>query len=167
MTERLAVTDCWSEIRTSDQIIRYHRVGSGHTVVVLAQEQEICPNVAQALTGAGNLRLIMPELPVEHVHVAGWVADFLEGIGATSVSLLATSSFCIDAIELAMSASEQIERLVLVANEPGGFGRWCEGVQRGTVESDSRVRRVPVLLVHKGQPLEEVGPLVRGFLGVD
>ena len=163
--EQQGIADCWAEIRTAGEAIRYRRIGIGHPVLVLAEELEICPNVAQALTEDGSLRLLVPELPGEGVHIAGWVADFLEGIGATSVCLLATGSFCIDAIEMAMSGSEQIERVVLVANEPGRFGRWCEGAQRGTLESDSRANRVPILFIHKGEPLAEVGPLVRAFLG--
>ena len=155
--------DVWAEIRTPEQVIRYRRVGAGHPVLVLAEQQEICPNVVRALTEAGAVRLIMPELPDEAVHVAGWAADFLEGIGATSVGLLATQSFAGPAIELAMLGAEQIERVVLVAEESGRFGRWCEGWQQAGLESVDRGVRVPLLLVHKGLPMNEIGPLVRSF----
>jgi hypothetical protein len=162
-TERSAVADVWAEIRTSEQVIRYRRMGAGHPVLVLGEEREICPAVARALTEAGSIRLIMPEMPTDEIHVAGWAADFLEGLGATSVGLLATGTFCIGAIELAMLGSELIERLVLVADEPGRFGRWCEEWQAGALGSGGRAGNVPLLLVHKGQPLDEIGPVVRGF----
>jgi hypothetical protein len=158
-----AASDAWAEIRTREQIIRYRRVGAGQPVLVLAEQQEVCPTVIRALTDGGVVRLIIPELPTEAVHVAGWAADFLEGIGATSVGLLAMQSFAGAAIELAMLASEQIERVVLVAEEPGRFGRWCEGWQHGALECAHRSARVPLLLVHKGLPTAEIGPLVRSF----
>lgn len=155
--------DVWAEIRTREQVIRYRRVGAGHPVLVLAEQQEICPTVVRALTEAGAARLIMPELPVEAVHVAGWAADFLEGIGATSVGLLATPSFAGAAIELAMLGAEQITRVVLMAEEPGRFGRWCEGWKEASLECVDRRVRVPLLLVHKGLSTDEIGPLVRSF----
>jgi hypothetical protein len=156
-------SDVWAEIRTSEQVIRYRRVGAGHPVLVLAEQQEVCPTVIGALTDAGAVRLIMPELPVEAVHVAGWAADFLEGIGATSVGLLATPSFAGAAIELAMLGAVQISRVVLVAEEAGSFGRWCEGWQRAELACGERAVRVPLLLVHKGLSMDQIGPLVRSF----
>lgn len=159
--------DVWAEIRTREQVIRYRRVGAGQPVLVLAEQQEICPTVVRALTEAGAVRLIMPELPLEAVHVAGWAADFLEGIGATNVGLLATNSFAGPAIELAMLGAEQIARMVLVAEEAGRFGRWCEGWQQAALERGGGRVRVPLLLVHKGLPLNEVGPLVRRFFDAE
>lgn len=156
-------SDVWAEIRTSEQVIRYRRVGAGHPVLVLAEQQEVCPTVIGALTDAGAVRLIMPEVPVEAVHVAGWAADFLEGIGATSVGLLATPSFAGAAIELAMLGVVQISRVVLVAEEAGSFGRWCEGWQRAELGCGENMVRVPLLLVHKGLPMDQIGPLVRSF----
>jgi hypothetical protein len=157
--------DVWAEIRTQDQVIRYRRVGAGHPVLVLAEQQEICPTVVRALTESGAVRLIMPELPAEAVHIAGWAADFLEGIGAAKVGLLATQSFAGAAIELALLGAEQISRVILVAEEPGPFGRWCEGWRGATLECADRLGRVPLLLVHKGLPTDEIGPLVGGFFG--
>ena len=165
VTDQGGAPDVWAEIRTREQVIRYRRVGAGYPVLVLAEQQEICPTVVSALTQAGAVRLIMPELPVETVHVAGWAADFLEGIGATSVALLATQSFAGAAIELAMLGAEQIARVVLVAEEPGRFGRWCEGSRQAGLECADRGVRVPLLLVHKGLPTAEIGPLVRSFFG--
>jgi len=155
--------DVWAEIRTREQVIRYRRVGAGHPVLVLAEQQEICPNVIRALTEAGAVRLIMPELPVDPVHLAGWTADFLEGIGATNVGLLATHSFASAAIELALLGAEQVARVVLVAEEAGRFGRWCEGWQEAGLVRTEGGARVPLLLVHKGLPMDEIGPLVRRF----
>jgi hypothetical protein len=155
--------DAWAEIRTPEQVIRYRRVGAGHPVLVLAEQQEICPIVVRALTEAGAVRLIMPELPTEAVHMAGWAADFLEGIGATSVGLLATPSFVGSAIELAMLGAVQITRAVLVVEESGSYGRWCEKWQRGELACAERGMRVPLLLVHKGLSMDEIGPLVRQF----
>jgi hypothetical protein len=163
-SQRLA-SDVWAEIRTSQQVVRYRRVGAGLPVLVLAEQQEICPTVVGALTDAGVVRLIMPELPVEAVHVAGWAADFLEGIGAASVGLLATPSFAGAAIELAMLGAVQIQRVVLVAEEAGSFGRWCEGWKAAELDCGKGGARVPLLLVHKGQPMDEIGPLVRSFFG--
>ena len=164
MSQRPAL-DVWAEIRTREQVIRYRRVGAGHPVLVLAEQLEICPTVVRALTETGAVRLIMPELPAEAVHVAGWAADFLEGIGATNVGVLATPSFVGAAIELAMLGAVQITRVVLVAEESGRFGRWCEGWQEASLECVDRGVRVPLLLVHKGLSMDEIGPLVRSFFG--
>ena len=163
LIDQRGAPDVWAEIRTREQVIRYRRVGVGQPVLVLAEQQEICPNVVRALTEAGAVRLILPELPTEAVHVAGWAADFLEGIGATTVGLLATPSFAGAAIELAMLGAVQIGRLVLVAEESGRYGRWCEGWQRADLACADQGVRVPLLLVHKGLPMGEIGPLVRRF----
>ena len=167
VTNHRGTPDAWAEIRTREQVIRYRRVGAGRPVLVLAEQQEICPTVVRALTETGYVRLIMPEPRMEAVHVPGWPADFLEGIGATSVGLLATPSFAGAAIELAMLGAEQIERVVLVAEESGRFGRWCEGWKEAALECADRRRQVPVLLVHKGLPMDEIGPLVRRFFDAE
>ena len=167
VTDHRGTPDAWAEIRTQEEVIRYRRVGAGHPVLVLAEQQEICPTVVRALTEAGVVRLIMPELPTEAVHVAGWATDFLEGIGATSVGLLATASFAGAAIELAMLSAVQIGGVVLVAEESGRYGRWCEGWQRAALTCVDRNVRVPLLLVHKDLPMDEIGPLVKRFFDAE
>ena len=161
--------DSWSEIHTRDQVMRYKRLGVGRPVLVLQALGELnalCPALTRALTEGGALRLIFPDLP-DGMHLAGWLADFLEGIGAADVCVVATDRFSMAAIELAMLGAEQIARVVLVADEPGPFGRWCDAWQEADLERSGCATRVPLLLIHRGLPAEEIGALVRRFLAAN
>jgi hypothetical protein len=157
--------DCWSEIRTRDHVMRYKRIGAGRPVLILQSSgglDALCPALTRALTD-GAFRLIVPELP-DGVHLAGWLADFLEGIGAASVGVVATDRFSMAAIELALLGAEQIARVVLVADERGPFGRWCDAWQQADLQRAGRATRIPLLLIHREQPGEETSALVRTFL---
>ena len=159
--------ESWSEIRTRDHVMRYKRLGAGRPVLVLQSSAELetsCPVLVRALTESdGTFRLIVPDLPAG-VHLAGWLADFLEGIGAANVAVVATDRFSAAAIELAMLGAEQIARVVLIADERGPFGRWCNAWQHADLATAGRAARVPLLLIHCGQPAEETSALVRMFL---
>jgi hypothetical protein len=165
LTEAAPVSEPWAEIRAHDLVMRYRRLGVGRSFLFLdsRSEPEICPELRDAL--AGDFRLIVPELPGTDVHLAGWLADFLEGIGASDVGIVAAERHCLTAIELALISVDQIARVVIVCPESRGHSRRFDAWEHGALESASRRVKVPMLLVHSGQSLDEIVALVRSFFG--
>jgi hypothetical protein len=157
--------EAWAEIRAHDLVMRYRRLGVGRSLLFLdsRSEAEICPELRDAL--AGDFRLIVPELPGANVHLAGWLADLLEGIGASDVGIVAAERYCVTAIELALLGVDQIARVVIVCPESRGHSRRFDAWEHGALESASRRANVPMLLVHRGQSLAEIAALVRSFFG--
>jgi len=154
-----------AEIRAHDQVMRYRRLGIGRSLLFLDSptKVEICSELRDALTGA--FRLIVPDLPAADVHLAGWLADFLEGIGCANIGIIAAEQFCVTAIELALLGEDQIGRVVIVCPESRGHSRRFDPWEHGALESPSRRANVPMLLVHRGQSIEEIVGLVRTFFG--
>jgi hypothetical protein len=153
--------ESWAEVRAHDQVMRYRRSGVGRAVLVLrspGNPEPLWPELVEAL-GIGY-RLIVPEAPARDADLARWLADFLEGLGVSNVSILAADSFCIPALELALLEGDQVARLVLVAEGRGW--RWEVGA---TLETATRGLRVPLLVVRRGQPAGEIVPLITDFLG--
>ena len=155
----------WSEIRAHGQMMRYRRLGAGRSLLFLdsATEPEVCAELRDALAGA--FRLILPELPSSDVHLAGWLADLLEGIGSSNVGVIAAERYCVAAIELALLGVDQIGRVVIVCPESRGQSPRFEASEHGQLASASRHADIPMLLVHRGQTLNEIVSLVRSFLG--
>ena len=100
----------------------YLRCGSGRVVVAL-----VAPELrARLLDGlAPHRRLIMPITGTAHAAGAPsfstWLRDFLEGIGASSASLVVTDPACADAIEFAGEYESGLERLVVITSASHTF----------------------------------------------
>ena len=151
----------WAEVRARDRVMRYRRSGVGRTVLVLTSHDDpesLWPELLDAL-GTGY-RLIVPEAPAGDSDVATWIADFLEGLGVSNVSLLAADRFCIPALEVALLEGDQVARIVLV---PPGNGRAGDG--GAALVTGTRQARVPLLVVQRGQPAIETVPAITAFLG--
>jgi pimeloyl-ACP methyl ester carboxylesterase len=147
-----------AEVRVRDRVMRYNRSGGGLPVVVLGGAEPLWPGLHEVL--AGHFRLIVPELPRCTEDVAAWLAAFLEGLGTTKVRVVASSDFCMSALELALADLDRIDRIVLVPRgEPSSPGL------AGDVATVARQSAVPMLVVRRGVPAEEAVPLVLGFLG--
>ena len=144
--------------------MRYRRIGTGRPLLLLesCSGATICPGLLEAL--AESHRLIVPELPSSDTHLAGWLADFLEGMGTSRMAVVAAEPLCVPAMELALLGTDQIARIVLVAGptplKSDGRGLAEPGLLEGAT---SRVS-VPVLLVRCSQGADEVVALVREFL---
>lgn len=156
-------TESWAEVRARDQVMRYRRSGVGRAVLLVVRPPHdvapLWPGVLEAL--GEQFRVIAPEAPTAEADAACWLGDFLEGLGTSNVSILATGCFCIPVLELALLESDQIARIVLV---PDGAGRELGGAGRGLLETETRHLPVPLLVVRRGQSADEMLPLVTGFL---
>src|SRR5690242_7924789 len=94
-------TATWAEVRTRGRVMRYRRSGSGPAILLLSQSDRpnrLWPELRAALHG--DFRLLEPDIPGDTDDVARWIADFLEGLGLSGVSVIATDAFCIPALEL-------------------------------------------------------------------
>jgi hypothetical protein len=156
--------ESWAEVRARDHVVRYRRSGLGRAVLVLVPPDHadpIWPELLDAL--AATFRLIVPEPPAAEPDAAAWLATFLEGLGASNVGILAAGCFCIPALESALAEADQIARIVLV---PGGAGGGRPAAN-GVLETAIRDVGVPLLVVRRAQPADEVVPLVTEFLRGD
>jgi hypothetical protein len=157
------LAESWAEVHARDQVMRYRRSGVGRAILVVLRPpgspQPLWPGLLETL--GEQFRVIVPEPPAAESDAACWLGDFLEGLGMSGVSVLATGCLCIPALELALLESDQIARIVLV---PDGVGRELGGMGRGALETDTRHLPVPLLVVRRGQSADETIPAVTGFL---
>ena len=152
--------DAWAEVRAHDRVTRYRRSGAGRPVLVLHSPDDpnpLWPELLETL-GAGY-RVIMPEPPSAGADVTAWLAGFLEGLGTTSVRIVAADGFCMAALELALLEAVGITRMVLVANGPA-----APEAPRGFARSAIGRASVPLLVVRRGQPAHEGVALIGDFL---
>ena len=153
----------WAEVRTQGQLVRYRRSGAGPAVVLLRPQSSpdaLWPEVTDAL--ARCRRVIEPEAPAANRNGAGWITDFLEGLGLADVALIAADPFCIPALELALLGAEQISRVVLV---PGGDVEETGLV--GSLAASGRDAPIGLLILRRALPAADALPLVAGFLDGD
>jgi hypothetical protein len=154
--------DTWAEVRAHDHVMRYRRSGTGRAVLVLCSAdgaEELWPELADAL--AARFRLIVPDLP-PGVDVAGWLGEFLEGLGSAGVAVVAADPFCVPALELALLDADQVARIVLV---PGG--EVGETGLAGALATTTRAASVSLLVVRRGLSAGDALPLVTRFLEGD
>jgi pimeloyl-ACP methyl ester carboxylesterase len=149
-----------AEVRAHDQVMRYHRAGVGRPLVLLrtaADPDSLWPELEEQLVT--RFRVLTPDLPPDCEDVAGWMKDFLEGVGLDRVVVVAADPCCLSALELALLGAQQIERLVLV---PGGLTG--ETGLDGTLATAYAGMSVPLLVVRRGLSAAEALPLLRQFL---
>jgi hypothetical protein len=153
-----------AEVHAHDRVMRYRRRGAGPPVLVLATlapaqgaAEPLWPELLDAL--AARHRLLVPELPAG-ADLGEWLADFLEGLGLGSVTLVAAGPFCGAALELALLAADQVARVLLVADSgANGSG----GLQDGSL-GGLQAASVPLLVVRRDLPPAEALPLVARFV---
>lgn len=154
--------DTWAEVRTRDRVMRYRRSGTGASVVLLQAAGEpdaLWPELGDEL--ASRFRLIVPDPPGAGTDVAGWLADFLEGLGLTGIAVIASSAFCIPALELALLGAGQVRRIVLVPD-----GSAAETGLGGTLETTAR-DVAELLVVRRGSPSDDAVVLIGRFLAAE
>lgn len=141
-------------------MIRYRRFGAGQPVLLLQASARLTPlsEVAECL--GADYRVIAPDLPANAADITARLASFLEGVGVSGLRVVAVGDFCLPALEMVLSAPDQVARLILVPDRWQGADRPLEG-SLGTA-----VRRspVPLLIVPRAQATDLVQPLVRSFL---
>jgi pimeloyl-ACP methyl ester carboxylesterase len=161
-TPRIAVTprlEPSAEVRAHNQVIRYHRSGTGPVVLLLGADDgasPLWPELLRALTD--GFRLIVPVLPAADT-AAALLADFLEGLGVAGVSVIASSQYCIPALELALRDVDQIARVVLVPDGHPAGSAWD-----GALATRAREAPVPLLVIRRGTLASEALTLLAHFL---
>ena len=144
-----AATATWTtgkcaEVRVGDHVTRYVRRGSGSPVVVVganADQNVVWAPLVDAL--AGNHRLIIPQLPRSEPDVASWLRSFIEGIGLSSVVLIAGMNAEGPAIALAAADDFTVRKLVLVGVGESNDGKGTSLDSEASVPDPSRTLRVP------------------------
>ena len=108
-----------AEVRVGEHVTRYVRRGSGPTVILLGAEAEtnsVWAPLVESL--AGSFRLVIPKPPPDGVDSSAWLRGFVEGLGLTSVVLVAGGMLASAALELAMADEFIVRKLVLLADNP-------------------------------------------------
>ena len=148
----------WAEVRARDRVVRYRRTGTGPIVLLLAHEDtRLRDGLVRELSE--NFRLLDPEMAETEIKIAECLAEFLEGLGTTTVNVVAVGRFCIPALELALRDGDQIGRVVLIPD-----GEECETASEGAIATTSRRISMPLFIV-RGLTPAAVLPLVSQFLG--
>jgi hypothetical protein len=151
-----------AEVRAHDQVIRYYRCGTGPVVLLLGAHDGASPLWPELLGAlAGRFRLIAPVLPAVDT-AAALLADFLEGLGVSSVTLIASDPFCMPALELALRDVDQIARVVLVPD-----GQPTDSAWDGTLTTRAREASVPLLVMRRETPASEALTHLTHFLAGD
>jgi hypothetical protein len=156
-----ATPGTWAEVHARDHVVRYRRSGAGAVVVLLGAGQGRTPWPALEETIGRVGRVVVPDLgdpadqPVERR-----LAAFLEGIGATGVSVLVThQAFVVPVLALALLEPELIGRVVVIA----------DGIAAGTpldasLAGEQRPEPLPVLLLARDMPPGDAEPALARFL---
>ena len=112
----------------------------GRTVLVVRHPgRELWPGLGEAL--ADRFRVIEPDIPAGAG--AGWLADFVEGLGMRGIGVVAADPWCIAVLELARQDAGQFARVVLV---PDGS---CEGASHADAIA-AGAHAVPLLVAPTG-----------------
>lgn len=154
--------ETWAEIRAYDLVMRYRRLGVGAPLLLLApgfDPPPLWPELTRVL--AIRFRMLVPEIPAG-TSAGDWLTTFLEGLGTTEISVVATGRFCMPALELALRDVDQLTRIVLIPDDDADVLS-ADGALGPGAGSD----RVPLLVVGRGMPAEEAVPLVMRFLRDD
>jgi len=150
----------WAEVFAHDRIIRYRRTGVGMPVLLMLPEPTLAPLAAE-LTRilAASFRLIVPELPGPN-NAMEWVAEFLEGLGTSAVTLIASGALCMTAIELALRDADQVSRLVLLPE-----GEAADGPRDSSLVATFGAAEVPALIIRPGLEAALTAGIIARFVG--
>ena len=129
-----------AEVRVGDHVTRYVRRGSGPCVVLLGADAESHPLWGPLVASlAGRFRLVLPEIRTPHTESSEWLRGFIEGLGLTSVSIIAAGEFAQTAIDLAATDDFTVGRLVILGT---GESTTRIAFVGSEVTPDAGVRRV-------------------------
>lgn len=156
-----SAANSWSETRARDSITRYRRSGVSQAVLVLDSSSgtSLWPELMHVLDA--NFRVSIPELPPGSPQQADALAELLQTLGSTAVTVVAASAYCVPALDLALRGVKQVARVVLI---PEGE---CDDPATTTFVGSAGPSSVPVLVVWRGsQPTEAVPTISRFVSGV-
>ena len=151
----------WSEARARDSITRYRRSSVSQAVIVLDNSggTSLWPELMHVLSG--NFRLNIPELPPGSPRQAEALIEFLDTLGPSPVTIVASSAYSVPALDLALRGVKQVTRVVLI---PDGE---CDDPTMTWFIGSAGPSSVPVLVVWRGtQPTEAVPTISRFVSGI-
>jgi hypothetical protein len=112
-----------AEVRVGEHVTRYVRRGSGPSVVLLGADVEANPLWEALLESvAAKHRVVVPQLPPAGIDRSAWLRGFIEGLGLTSVVLIAGGALCEAALDLATVDDFTVRKLVLLPERPTSVG---------------------------------------------
>jgi hypothetical protein len=150
----------WAEVFAHDRVVRYRRTGAGMPVLLMLPEPHLAPLAEELMRVlSANFRLIVPELPSRH-NAIEWVAEFLEGLGTSSVTLIASGPLCMAAIELALRDADQVSRLVLLPE-----GEAADGPCDSSLVATFGAAEVPALIIRPGLEPSLTAGIIARFVG--
>ncbi|HEX6053039.1 MAG TPA: hypothetical protein VFZ21_27415 [Gemmatimonadaceae bacterium] len=158
-----ATTASWSsgkcaEVRVGNHVTRYVRRGSGLPVIVVganANDNAVWAPLVESL--AGRYRLVIPQTPGTDPDMTGWLRSFIEGIGLTSVALVAGGQASGAALAVAAADDFTVRKLVLVTNgERNGRNTASNGAAPSTLDRSRMLYVAP-----EWQPAEAVERIER------
>ena len=153
-------TDRCAEVRARGSVIRYRRRGSGPLVLVLANgPTEPWPDLAEALSA--EFRVITPEPAGDLPDTSCWLADFLDGLGASNVGVVAFGGLGSPAREHLRSRPDQVSRVAIVPAASSAAGE----DERMRPAGDGGIPGIPLLIVSRDLPPGEAIALIAAFLG--
>src|SRR5215207_4483304 len=91
-----------AEVRVGEHVTRYVRRGSGPSVVVVGANTHANPVWAPLVERlVASHRVVVPQPPSDGTDVGTWLRGFVEGIGLTSIVLIAGDAASAAALDLA------------------------------------------------------------------
>ena len=112
-----------AEVRVGEHVTRYVRRGSGPSVVLVGADAKANPvwgPLVERLE-VGH-RIVVPQPPPAHADVTTWLRGFIEGLGLSSIVLIAGDGSSDAALELASTDDFLIRKLVLMPSAGGSGG---------------------------------------------
>jgi len=106
-----------AEVRVGDHVTRYVRRGTGPCVVLVGADVDANPVWRPLLERLeSGHRIVVPQPPPANADVAAWLREFIEGLGLTSVVLIAGNGSSAAALELATADDFLVRKLVVMPN---------------------------------------------------
>ena len=106
----------------------------------------------------GNFRLNAPELPPGSPQQIEALIELLDSLGPSPVTVVASSSYCVPALDLALRGVKQVTRVVLV---PDGA---CDDPTTTWFVGSAGPSSVPVLVVWRGIEPTDAVPTISRFV---
>jgi hypothetical protein len=104
-----------AEVRVGDHVIRYVRRGTGSSIVVVGGDSDASPGWRQLIQNlAASHRVIVTQPPPTDANVSSWLRGFIEGVGLTSVILIAGGAIAEAATDIASADDFTVRKLILL-----------------------------------------------------
>lgn len=119
-----------AEVRVGEHVTRYVRRGSGPSVVVVGADAHASPVWVPLVEQlVASHRVVVPQAPPAGADVSAWLRGFIEGIGLSSVVLIAGDAASAASLDVATSDDFTVRRLVLLPTA-GERGNGAENAPR-------------------------------------